>query len=91
MGTKKTAANKAPKAKKEKVAKAENSGAGRKSGFSGMKIYLKAKENPRRAGTYGHASFELIKNGMTYEDFVAAGGRPQDLAWDVNKGNVEVR
>jgi hypothetical protein len=31
----------------------------------------------------------IMKNpGVSYEEFIASGGRRQDLAWDLAKGNV---
>jgi hypothetical protein len=89
MKTKKkgTTKKKAAVAKK----KGEGKGAGRPSIFSGKVLTKAVSENPRRAGTAGHKSFSVIKNGMTFEQYVAAGGRRQDLAWDVEKGNVKVK
>jgi hypothetical protein len=67
--------------------------------FAGKTIVPKVSENPRRDGTRGHQSFEVILNGhkasshhgISYEKFVEGGGRAQDLAWDVEKGNAELR
>ncbi len=50
--------------------------------------------NPRRAGTIGFASFEIIRGkpeGVPYADYVAAGGRPQDLHWDIDRKWAEVK
>lgn len=88
--TTKAKAKKAPKEKKAKKA-AAGDGAGRKSGFAGKKLYKIADKNPRREGSHGFNSFALIKNGMTYETYIAGGGRLQDLTWDVKHGHVEVR
>jgi hypothetical protein len=63
---------------------------GRPSGFAGKVIRKVATENPRREGTHGYSSWELIKNGMTYEKYIAAGGRRQDLAWDLERGYVKL-
>lgn len=49
------------------------------------------KTNPRREGTHGHKSFSLIKDGMTHEQYIAAGGRNNDLQWDIDHGYVEVK
>jgi hypothetical protein len=84
MATKKKAAKKETK---KAVAK---KGAGRSSQFSGKKITKLVKENPRREGTHGLKSFDLIKTGMTYEAFIAAGGRRQDLAYDIAHKFVKV-
>lgn len=56
-------------------------------------IHPKVTENPRRAGTHGFNSMKIIlKNpGLTYEQFIERGGRPQDLRWDIDKGNVELK
>lgn len=73
---------------------AESETRGRKSKFTGKFIYRLPEykdTNPRREGTHGHKSFSLIKDGMAYEAYIEAGGRPNDLNWDVDKGYVEVR
>lgn len=75
--------------KKEKVAKET-----RKSEYAGVKIFPAEgiKENPRREGGFGYKAmaFILANPGVSYEEFVAAGGRRQDLAWDLAKGNVTI-
>ncbi len=49
-----------------------------------------AKENPRREGSFGYTSLEIIRSqpGIAYEDFILAGGRSKDLDWDVKFGNA---
>ena len=90
-------AAKAPKAEKSpKSEAAEGNGRrGRNSMFDGRKF--KAKDglttNPRRAGTNGFTSFEILlanPEGLQYEDYLAAGGRRVDLAWDLAHDNVAV-
>lgn len=88
-------AAKAPKAPVEKKAPGEGAPRGRKSEFAGKHI-TRATEggaNPRREGTNGFRSFELIdkKKGVSYEDYIAGGGRAIDLAWDLGKGYVTVK
>lgn len=61
------------------------------SPLSGKTIHILCKGNPRRPGTHGHTSFALVKEGMTYEAYKAAGGRNNDLQWDLDKGFVEMR
>ena len=88
----------APKAKKtaarkttgEKTEKSTNGGAGRASVYTGKVITKLVDENPRREGTAGHTSFGVIKNGMTYEQYIAKGGRRKDLAWDEAHKYVKV-
>lgn len=70
--------------------------AGRQSQNTGKVFKLSEKHlgvNPRRKGTFGHASMEIIiaagKKGISFEDFIAAGGRSKDLNWDINAQNVE--
>lgn len=65
---------------------------GPKSKFDGKKIYKKQKENPRRKKSgWGYKSWDIMKDGMTYEEFRLAGGRTEDLAWDVKHKHVEVK
>lgn len=80
------------KAKKKAAAKKKGAqqGQGRKSEFSGLAITKLVAENPRREGSIGHKSFSLIKNGMTYEQYISAGGRRSDLAFDKSKGYVKL-
>jgi len=84
---------KAAAPKKEKAVKAEKEP--RKSEYAGVKIFPAEglTENPRREGGFGYKAmaFILANPGVSYEDFVAAGGRRQDLAWDLAKGNVTIQ
>lgn len=99
VGTKKTPAKKAAPVKKavakkatKKAPKAESNGLrGRTCQHAGKKIFKVAKENPRREGTNGYNSFKVIKDGMTYEQYIAKGGRLVDLNWDIEKGYVKVK
>lgn len=74
---------------KKKAAAKESRG--RPSELHGKKIYIKVQENPRRKGTHGYKSFEMMKNGMLVEDFIAAGGRMVDLRSDIAHKYVEVK
>lgn len=99
VATPKTAAKKQPakkaqakKATSKPAKKAESNGQrGRTSQYAGKKIFKVSKENPRREGTHGHKSFSVIKDGMTYEQYIQKGGRQIDLDWDVKKGNIKVK
>lgn len=78
-----------------KVSKPKKEGAtgrGRTSEFAGKRITATVEENPRREGTFGHASMALVlkKPGIAYEDYIAAGGRRQDLAWDLEHKWVKI-
>lgn len=89
--TKKTVAKKAPAAKKAVAGGGARRGATSK--YAGKKLHATGKENTRRVGTHGHKSMGIIlaNKGITFEDYVKKGGRPNDLEWDVGKGNVEVK
>lgn len=64
---------------------------GPRSSKNGKKIFKLVDGNPRREGTHGHKSFALIKDGMTYEQYMQAGGRNNDLGWDIDHKYVELR
>lgn len=63
----------------------------RASTFTGKALRPLVDSNPRRPGTAGHASFQIIldRPGISAEEFRAHGGRLNDLHWDVRKGHVE--
>ena len=69
---------------------------GRSSSYAGKTIRCLVDENPRRQATHGFHSMALFINAggkgatMSYEDYITQGGRRQDLAWDIEKGNVEL-
>jgi hypothetical protein len=62
--------------------------------MAGKMIIAKRTTNPRRPGTHGFASYEILlanPKGIRYEDYRAAGGRANDLGWDLARNYVEVR
>lgn len=59
--------------------------------YAGKRLYKTSDNNPRREGTHGWTSFDRLKSGMTYEEYRLAGGRSNDLAWDIKHGYVEVK
>jgi len=65
---------------------------GRRSGYAGKKLVAKTQDNNRRKNTHGYTSLQIIidNSPISYEMFISKGGRLQDLAWDIKKGNVEV-
>lgn len=67
---------------------------GRTASNNGRTITAIVETNPRREGTHGHKSMEIVlkagKNGIKYEDYIAAGGRPNDLAWDLDHKSVKI-
>jgi hypothetical protein len=77
-------------AKKAKVAAAEPSGRGRAPNIAGTaKIKILVKENPKRAAAAER--FDLYKNGMTVDEYIAAGGKRADVNWDVAQKFIEVK
>lgn len=76
----------------KKASKPQHSG--KKSQFEAGIIKSKMKTNPRRDGTWGYKSFDIILSagdeGISYENYLAKGGRNKDLTWDWNHGYVSV-
>lgn len=65
---------------------------GRNSGFEGKMIKCLVEKNPRRQNTHGFHSMGILINAgepISYEAYIAQGGRRQDLAWDIDKGYAE--
>ncbi len=75
-----------------KVQGVTNKDKGRKSAYKGKTLTAKVSENKRRKGSAGRESLQIIidNSPITYEAFIAKGGRRQDLAWDIKEGRVEV-
>ncbi len=88
------------KPKKEKVAKETKAPKEKKDGIrgkpsqlAGCKLFLKEEllgKNPRRAGSHGERSLQIIIDnpGITYEEAIASGARAVDIRWDFEKGYV---
>ena len=76
------------------IEKPEAKKRGRTSSNAGRTLVALVDFNPRREGSKGHHSMQLIldagKNGIKYEDYIAGGGRNNDLAWDIEHGAVKV-
>jgi hypothetical protein len=89
----KKATKKAPKkAAAKKPIKVAKKVADDRNFISGDAVITKlVKENPRAKGTWGWESFKLIRNGMTVDQFVKAGGRRKDLRWDIAHNYVSVK
>lgn len=93
----KNSATKAPAKAAAKKAPAKNTTGlrGRVSAYAGKVLRTTTETNPRRAGTAGFKSMEVLikagKAGITFEDFTKKGGRSNDLAWDIDKGNATAK
>jgi hypothetical protein len=92
---KRTAASKksaaAPKAAK-KASGGPAAGPRANDPLAGKKITLVGKENPRREGTHGYRSMEVVRNapGIRYEDYINKGGRRVDLQGSIDLKQVEI-
>lgn len=53
-------------------------------------IRVTVDKNPKREGSEAHDRFALYRDGMTLAEYVAAGGRRSDLAYDTKHGFVTV-
>lgn len=87
---KKGAAKGAKKVKAAPTLKNGETKRGRRSQYDGMVINKLVDKNPRKEGTSGHKSWSLLRSGMKYEDYIAAGGVRRDLEWDAERKWVEI-
>lgn len=64
---------------------------GRKGAWSKHFLTAKSAENPRRPGTRGHQSFQVILDnpGCSTEFYLSNGGRHQDIKFDIAHDYVE--
>lgn len=53
-------------------------------------IGILIKENPKRPNTLAYDRFALYNHGMTVAEYIAAGGRAGDIAYDVEAGYIEL-
>ena len=53
-------------------------------------IYV-ASPNPKQPGTAAHKRFALYQEGMTVTHYLALGGRPQDIKYDLGRGYIQLR
>tara|TARA_R110002049_G_scaffold50244_5_gene142681 strand:+ start:677 stop:1270 length:594 start_codon:yes stop_codon:yes gene_type:complete len=61
--------------------------------YAGKSIRCLVEKNPRREGTKGFHSMGILINSsipVSYENYISEGGRPNDLAYDIEKGHVEL-
>ena len=61
------------------------------SAYDNKTIHKLKTFNPRKKGTHGHRSWELITDGMLFTDYIKAGGRMNDLRWDIERKHIELR
>ena len=72
------------------------SSVGKSRKFGGRKIFPNkanpkvGEATPRLPNTFGFRSFELVREnpGITYEEYIALGGRNNDLNWDDERSFV---
>ena len=61
--------------------------------FKGKRIKSTTPVNPRREATKGFHSMQILIDAggpISYEAYISAGGRSNDIAWDLERGHVEV-
>jgi len=85
----------APKPEKEKAPKiAKEKGRPKGTGeFAGKTLVALKEVNPRQFNTWGWKSYEILRgkpDGLTYADYIAAGGRNNDLRWDIERKRIKV-
>jgi hypothetical protein len=90
-GDVRTPATALPSTKATKTSPKSSSPASSSKFHGGERIYRIVKKNPRKEGTWGWKSFQLIKDGMTVDQYIKAGGRKNDLQWDVDHKFVELK
>lgn len=65
----------------------------KRTSFKGKMLQSKTPTNPRREGTCGYRSMQILIDAggpISYEAFTSAGGRSNDFAWDLERDRVEV-
>jgi hypothetical protein len=97
MATKNVQSGKAAKAAPAKgkgnsaaLAKAREVTDGKRAQFRAQKIKLLVKENPKRPGSSSFDRFALYKKSKTVGDFIEAGGKSADVAYDVKHEYIEL-
>lgn len=53
--------------------------------------YQGEDKNPRKVGSHGWRNFKLYRDGMTYDEFRAAGGRNMHFQWDLRHGFIVLK
>lgn len=86
-GGKKAKLSPKPKAKKLNVV-AED----KPSKNDSVQLYPAYDPNPRRFNSHGFKSYEIVRKnpGITPRDYLKAGGRSNDLLWDLRNGYISL-
>jgi hypothetical protein len=65
---------------------------GRPARNRGKALFVTKESNPRFPGSFGYHSWNIIQAnpGIVYEDYLKAGGRNNDLRWDLAREFVRV-
>ena len=61
--------------------------------YDGKILTPTVSKNPRKEGTHGYRSFEILlanPKGISYQSYKEAGGRNNDLTWDVDRNRVSI-
>lgn len=55
-----------------------------------LRIKKLVQDNPRRSGTHGFKSWQVIIDGMDIAAYLENGGRMNDLLWEIKHKHIEV-
>lgn len=59
--------------------------------LSNSKIFKEVLTNPRKPNSAGFNNFEIYEDeGMTFKEFIKAGGVGKHLRWDLKRGYVRI-
>jgi len=75
-----------------KAPKVPGGGKGQRGRFEGKKLYPVMETNPRREGSFGWRSLNIIMEnpGISTKEYLEKGGRLRDLQWDVERNQTRV-
>ena len=69
----------------------QKKGRGLVSPYLGKRVYTKMMENPYRKGSALAVNYDLIKDGMSFEEYKKAGGEPSKLTAGIVSGYIAAR
>lgn len=82
-----------PAAKPAAKPAVKGAGRGRKSPYAGKRIFIHKdhKENPYRENSIRFSNWKKIKEGMTHEEYVKAGGDAFCLKYGEGRGHLMIK
>ena len=58
--------------------------------YAAREIRVLVTSNPKQVNSKSRARFDLYRDGMTVEEYLAAGGIWPDIRWDLERGFIEL-